>query len=78
MTEALKKMNTNGVFVSEQEVIRISKKYQITKIEAFGSVLRSDFTSDSDIDLLITFDENDSFRTRDKAKIIAQEYARKT
>ncbi len=58
MTNALKKMNENGIIFSEKEVVRISKKYQILILEAFGSVLRSDFTTNSDIDLLITFDEN--------------------
>ncbi len=58
MTDALKKMNDNGIVISEQEVIHISRKYHVRKLEVFGSVLRSDFTSESDIDLLITFDEN--------------------
>jgi len=58
MTDALKKMNDNGIVISEQEVIHISMKYHVRRLEVFGSVLRSDFTSESDIDLLITFDEN--------------------
>ncbi len=58
MTDALKKMNDKGIIISEQDIIHISMKYHIQKLEVFGSVLRSDFTSESDIDLLITFDEN--------------------
>jgi len=58
MTEAAQKIAAKGIRVSEQEIAQIAVKYCVAKIEVFGSVLRSDFTSDSDIDLLITFSEN--------------------
>lgn len=58
MSGALEKLDTNGMFISELEILRIAKKYQIKKIEAFGSVLRPDFSSESDVDLLISFYEN--------------------
>jgi uncharacterized protein len=58
LTEAIKKMKTNGISVSEQEFVHICKKYNISIVKAFGSVLRSDFASDSDIDLLITFKDD--------------------
>jgi hypothetical protein len=32
----------------------------VTSLHAFGSILREDFTSDSDIDLLIDFDQQAS------------------
>ncbi len=58
MIGALEKIKTNGISISEQEILRVAKKYQIKKIEVFGSVLRPDFSSESDIDLLISFYEN--------------------
>jgi uncharacterized protein len=57
MTEAGKKLVANGISISDQEIARIARKYYVTKIEVFGSVVRSDFNPDSDIDLLITFNE---------------------
>lgn len=32
------------------------RRWRITKLEVFGSVLRDDFGPDSDIDFLVTFD----------------------
>ena len=32
------------------------RRWKITKLEVFGSVLRDDFGPDSDIDFLVTFD----------------------
>ena len=32
------------------------RRWEITKLEVFGSVLRDDFGPDSDIDFLVTFD----------------------
>ena len=32
------------------------RRWKITKLEVFGSVLRDDFGSDSDVDFLVTFD----------------------
>ena len=60
MTVAMSKMMSNGIFVSEEELITIAKKYKISKLEAFGSVLRADFSPDSDIDLLITFNDDEN------------------
>lgn len=58
LTEAIGKMKTNGIKVSEQDFIHICQTYNISVVKVFGSVLRSDFTSDSDIDLLITFKDD--------------------
>ncbi|HPW63451.1 MAG TPA: nucleotidyltransferase domain-containing protein [Cyclobacteriaceae bacterium] len=38
-------------------VIKLLKKHKVTRAYAFGSVVKGDFKSDSDIDLLIAFDE---------------------
>jgi uncharacterized protein len=37
----------------------------VKSLYAFGSVLRSDFTSISDIDLVVDFNENDPFKYTD-------------
>ncbi len=38
-------------------LINICKQYSVTKLYLFGSVLTKNFNNDSDIDLLVEFDE---------------------
>jgi predicted nucleotidyltransferase len=40
------------------EIKQICQQWQITELALFGSVLREDFRSDSDIDVLVSFAEN--------------------
>lgn len=39
------------------DLMNLCEKYQVKYMFAFGSVLRDDFNEDSDIDLLITFED---------------------
>ena len=39
------------------EIAAFCKKWQIREFALFGSVLREDFRPDSDIDVIVTFDE---------------------
>ena len=38
-----------------EQIKGFCQKWQVTELALFGSVLREDFRSDSDIDILITF-----------------------
>jgi hypothetical protein len=40
------------------ELSQICQQWQITELALFGSVLREDFRSDSDIDVLVSFADN--------------------
>jgi uncharacterized protein len=40
------------------EVIALMKNHKVKKAYAFGSVVKENFNKDSDIDLLISFEEN--------------------
>ncbi len=52
-------MRINGSIELPDRVIEdFCRKWKITQIELFGSALRDDFRSDSDIDLLVTFEPN--------------------
>lgn len=45
-------------FIKYQEQIeQLSAKYHVAELSAFGSVLNSNFTQNSDIDLLVKFDK---------------------
>ena len=41
--------------LSKDKVVAFCKRHQIRKLSLFGSVLREDFTPESDIDFLIEF-----------------------
>ncbi|MEL7068186.1 MAG: nucleotidyltransferase domain-containing protein [Cyanobacteria bacterium J06634_6] len=41
--------------LSSDRISQFCEKWNISKLEIFGSVLRSDFTPESDIDVLVSF-----------------------
>ena len=43
------------------EIAAFCKKWQIREFALFGSVLREDFRPDSDIDVMVTFDDDARF-----------------
>jgi predicted nucleotidyltransferase len=43
------------ITIPQDKIISFCKNWGITKFAVFGSVLRDDFASDSDIDILVTF-----------------------
>jgi predicted nucleotidyltransferase len=55
-------MTNLGIFsitnipISSEEITQFCQRHHIQKLSFFGSVLRADFSSDSDIDLLVEFD----------------------
>lgn len=42
-----------------ERIADFCRKWEITELSVFGSVLRDDFRPDSDVDLLVTFEPND-------------------
>ena len=51
----LKKLPLN-FSLTPQQLAEFCQKWQITEFALFGSVLRDDFTPNSDVDILVTFD----------------------
>lgn len=52
-------MRINGnVAVPDDRLEEFCRKWRITELAVFGSVLREDFAGDSDIDVLVTFEES--------------------
>ena len=41
--------------VPEEALQRVCRRWQITELSVFGSVLRDDFRTDSDVDVLVSF-----------------------
>jgi len=45
------------LFIPPQELARLCKRYHIRRLAFFGSVLRDDFSPNSDVDVLVDFEE---------------------
>ncbi len=45
-----------GISVDDATLAAFAKRHRIRRLAAFGSVLRSDFAPDSDIDVLVEFE----------------------
>jgi predicted nucleotidyltransferase len=44
-----------NIEIPKEQIADFCRKWRIVELSMFGSVLRDDFRSDSDIDLLVTF-----------------------
>jgi predicted nucleotidyltransferase len=49
-------MRLQNVEISEEQIADICRRHHIRKLSLFGSVLREDFRSDSDVDVLVLFE----------------------
>lgn len=50
-------MNTHhGIKFDPQRMADFSRRHRVRKLALFGSILRDDFTPDSDIDVLVEFE----------------------
>lgn len=50
-------MNIGAVTFSNEQLAGFCRKNHISKLSLFGSVLREDFGPDSDVDVLVEFEE---------------------
>lgn len=48
-------MNYHSIDISEHRLTEFCQKWKVKELSLFGSVLRDDFSPDSDIDVLVTF-----------------------
>jgi uncharacterized protein len=46
-----------NIDISQQELDKLCRKHSIRRLALFGSVLTPDFNNDSDIDVLVEFEE---------------------
>jgi predicted nucleotidyltransferase len=53
------------VHVTRKQIEQFCRKWKIVRLELFGSVLREDFRPDSDIDVLVTFEDGVRYRIAD-------------
>jgi predicted nucleotidyltransferase len=51
-------MEISSIEVSTEQLTQFCKRWNVSELAVFGSVLRKDFNQESDIDLLISFKPN--------------------
>ena len=47
-----------NVEASREEIAAFCERWQVTQLAVFGSALREDFGPESDVDLLVSFEDN--------------------
>ncbi len=62
-------MKFPNVEIQDDIIISLSKKYHIKELSLFGSILRDDFSDDSDIDILVEFIDKHEYSLFDLFKI---------
>ena len=48
-------MRYHEIEISESQLAELCRKWKVTELSLFGSILRDDFGSDSDVDVLVVF-----------------------
>lgn len=48
-------MSTARIAIPYEAIVEFCKRWKVTELALFGSVLRDDFRPDSDVDVLVTF-----------------------
>ena len=62
-------MKLQGFDLPEHKIVEFCRQYKVKELAFFGSVLRGDFRSDSDIDVLVTFESNCGYSLLDLVQI---------
>jgi predicted nucleotidyltransferase len=58
-------LNYHGLAISKDKIAEFCRRWKIIEFALFGSVLRDDFRPDSDIDVLVSFAPDASWRFYD-------------
>jgi predicted nucleotidyltransferase len=56
--DTIEKLRKNGIFLNYDDITTICKKYYINELSIFGSSIRDDFNNNSDIDILVSFNNS--------------------
>jgi len=54
-------MQLPKININVEELYEIFKDYAVEELYLFGSILREDFTNESDVDILISFKKNSNY-----------------
>lgn len=62
-------MKRYKIKIPEEKIKKFCQKYEISEFSLFGSVLTDQFDHDSDVDILVKFDESAQHTLFDQAKM---------
>jgi hypothetical protein len=62
-------MNTIQIDIPKNEIATFCQRWKVVEFALFGSVLRDDFKTDSDIDVLVTFEKENEISLFDIAQM---------
>ena len=62
-------METDVVALPREQLAAFCKKWEVSELALFGSILREDFGPDSDIDVLVTFSPASTRTLLDEARM---------
>ena len=65
-------MTESRVIIPLAEIEDFSRRWKITEFSLFGSVLREDFGPGSDVDVLVSFEENATWSLFDLVEVKAE------
>ena len=65
-------MGDRTINVPAQEVARLCRRWRIAELSLFGSAARGEAGPDSDIDLLVRFEEGEAWSTLDLARLVIE------
>jgi len=51
-------MKYHGIDISDEKIAELCRKWKVTELSLFGSILRDDFGPGSDVDVLVVFQPN--------------------
>jgi predicted nucleotidyltransferase len=63
--DTIEKLYKNGIYFNYEDIVNICKKYCIIELSLFGSSIRDDFNDNSDIDILVSFDNSSNINLFD-------------
>mgnify|MGYP006290422041 CR=1 FL=1 len=59
----------NSIKLPREAIAAFCRKWKVVRLEVFGSALREDFSPESDVDLLVTFEEDADWSLFDHAQM---------
>jgi predicted nucleotidyltransferase len=65
-------ISSDGIRVPADVLTDFCRRWKIQELSIFGSALRKDFNSDSDIDLVVTFAEDADWTLLDRSRMVEE------
>ncbi len=65
-------MQPKNIELNKEDIATFCKKWRVREFSLFGSVLREDFSPDSDIDVLVSFEDDSGISLWDMGEMLVE------